>query len=80
MISRRTSCAPNEDVFPDCSTVVRGALRLVTGAPRLVIGAPRLVIGAPKCSQVHLKFSAVLRRVPKLIRMLRVVLSSDNDT
>ena len=44
--------------FPDCSTVIRGAPRIVAGAPRLVVGAPglasgtpRLDAGAPKCSQ-----------------------------
>ena len=26
--------------FPDCSSVIRGAPRLVVGAPRLVVGAP----------------------------------------
>jgi len=30
--------------FPNCSTVIRGAPRLVVGAPRLVVGAPRLVV------------------------------------
>jgi len=43
MISRRTSSNPNEDVvFPDCSTVIRGA-------PRLVIGAPSYSEGWQEC-------------------------------
>jgi len=37
--------------LPDCSTVIRGASRLVVGAPSLVAGAPRR-------SQVHLKGTA----------------------
>jgi len=41
MISRRSSSIPKEDVFPDCSTVIGGAPRLVAGAPRVVVGAPR---------------------------------------
>jgi len=45
MISRRTSSVPKDDVFPDCSTVIGGA-------PRLVAGAPRLVVVAPRCTQV----------------------------
>jgi hypothetical protein len=33
--------------FPDCSTVIRGALRLLVGATSHVAGTPRLVAGAP---------------------------------
>ena len=58
-----------------------GASRLVIGTPRLevsapwhVVGAPRLVVGAPWCSQVHPKFSPVLRGVLKLITITPMVL------
>jgi len=34
--------------LPDCSTVIRGAPRLVVSAPRLVVGASRLVVGASR--------------------------------
>ena len=34
--------------FPDCSTVIRVAPRLLTWAPSLVVGAPNLVAGAPR--------------------------------
>jgi len=74
--------------FPDCSTVIRGAPRLVAGAPRLVVSAPRLVAGppildagAPRCSQAccrrsqaHPKFSLALRGVPKPITITPMVL------
>ena len=67
--------------FPDCSTVIRGAPRLVAGAPRLVISTPRLVAsslrlvaGAPRGSHVHPKFSPALRGVPKHIIITPMVL------
>jgi len=37
-------------------------------------GAPRLVAGAPRCSEVHPKFSPVLRGVPTLITVTPMVL------
>ena len=40
--------------FPDCSTVIQSALRHVTSDPRLVVGAPR-------CSQEHLKVTALVQ-------------------
>ena len=66
--------------FPDGSTVIRGAPRLVAGAPGLVVGAPRLVPalpGAPRCSQVHPKFSPAHRGVPKLFTMTHVPVFRD---
>ena len=46
--------------FPDFSSVIRGASRLVAGALSIVIGSPRLVpcclrliFGAPTCSQTY---------------------------
>jgi len=51
--------------FPDCSTVIRGAARLVASAPRPVAGAPQLVAGTTRCSQVHPQCSPVPRGVPK---------------
>jgi len=53
--------------FPDM-------LPALAGAPRLVVGAARLVAGAPRCSQVHPKFSPVLRGVPKLLTITPMVL------
>jgi hypothetical protein len=54
--------------FPDCSTVIRGA-------PRLVTGASRLVASTCRWSQVHhTKFSPVLRGVPKLITITPLAL------
>jgi len=35
-------------LFPDCSTVIWRAPRLVVGAPRLLVGTPRIVVGAPR--------------------------------
>jgi hypothetical protein len=36
-------------LFPDCSTVIRGAPRLVPSALRLVVSTPRhVVVGAPR--------------------------------
>jgi len=59
--------------FPDCSTVIWGAPRLVAGAPRLVAGSPRLVVGAPRpvagaprCSQACRRRSQVLPGAPKV--------------
>ena len=60
--------------FPDCSTVIQGAPRLVTGTLRLVISALSLVAGAPRCSQVHQKFSPVLCGVLKPITITPMVL------
>jgi len=74
--------------FPDCSTVIRGAPRLVAGAPRSVAGTPRFVAGAPRiitgaprlvagpsrCSQLHPKFSLALRGVSKPITITPMVL------
>jgi len=74
--------------FPDCSTVVRGAPRLVAGAPSPVAGTPRLVTGAPRCSQdcsrcsqtcrwcchVHPKFSPALWDVPIPLTVTPMVL------
>ena len=90
MISRSAPAAfPNNIMsFSDCSTVIRGAPRLVAGAPRLVAGAPRLDAGAPRCSQecprhsqaccrcsqVHLKFAPALGGVPKPITVTPMVL------
>jgi len=47
-----------DDVFPDCSTVIRRAPRLVVGAPRLVVGAPRCTQACRQHSQVHVKATA----------------------
>jgi len=60
--------------FPACSTVIRGAPRLVAGALRIVASAPRLVAGAPRYSQVHPKFSLALRGVPKPLTLTPMVL------
>jgi len=74
--------------FPDCSTVIRGAPRLVAGAPRAVVSAFRLVAGTLRCSQdcpwrsqacrhcfqVHPMFSPALRGVPKPITITPMVL------
>jgi len=51
-------------VFPDCSTVIWGASRLVPGTPRLVIGAPRLVIW---CSRACRRHSQVLPGAPGIL-------------
>jgi len=55
--------------FPDYSTVIWGAPRLVAGASRLVVGAPRLVAGAPRldagpsrCSQACHRRSQAYRQ------------------
>jgi len=80
MISRRTSRVPQMMFFPDCSTVIRGAPRLVAGAPRLVADAPRLIAGdpgnvagapwrltgAPRCSQACSRRSQMLPGAPKV--------------
>jgi len=74
--------------FPDCSTVIQGAPRLVASTPMLVVGVPMLVVGAhmlvvgtpklvagaPSCSQVHPTFSPMLRDVPKLITITPIIL------
>ena len=80
MISSCTGSGPKEDAFPDCSTVIQGAprlvgaSRLVISTPSLVVGAPRLVFGAPRCSQVHPTFSPALQGVLKLITITPMVL------
>ena len=50
--------------FPDCSTVIQRAPRLVVSAPRLVVGALRLVASAPRCSQACGQHSQVLPGAP----------------
>jgi len=53
--------------FPACSTVTRGASRLVASTPWLVVSTPN-------CSQVYLKFSPMLRDVTNLITIAPMVL------
>jgi len=63
MISRHSSSVPKQDVvFPDCSTVIRGARRLVARAPSHVVGTPRLVAGTGRCSQAFRRHSQACRR------------------
>ena len=64
---------PKMMVFPDCSTMIRDAAGCVAGTPSLVAGAPRLVVDSPRCSQVHPKFTPVLRGVPKLLTITPMV-------
>jgi len=72
--SRHTCSIPGTPVaftkkmfFPDCSTVNRGA-------PRVVAGAPRLVAGTPRPFKMNPKFSLALRGVAKLITITPMVL------
>jgi len=67
MISGRTSIVWNEAVvFPDCSTVIQGATRLV-------IGASRLVTSASRYSHMCHTFSRAVRGVPKPITITPIV-------
>jgi len=54
-------------LVPDCSTVIRGA-------PRLVASTWGLVVSALRCSQVYPKSSQALRGVPKLDTITPMVL------
>jgi len=60
--------------LPDLSPALPGISPALPGAPRLLDGTPRLVAGAPRCSQVHPKFSPVLRGVPKPLTITPMVL------
>jgi len=76
MISKRTPAAFTKKMlfFPECSTDIRGATRLVASTPRPIAGTLRLVVGAFRCSQVHPEFAPVLQGVPTLISITPMVL------
>jgi hypothetical protein len=44
--------------FPDCSTVIKRAVKLVVSSPRLVVGTPRFVAHTSRCSKEHLAATA----------------------
>jgi len=64
LIFRRT-CSVLKKVFPDCSTVTRGAPRFVTGAPWFVTGAPSCSQACPWCSQMLPAAPKVLSGTPR---------------
>jgi len=49
------------EVLPGLSPALPGLSSALPGAPRLVVGIPSLVAGAPRCSQVHLKATALVQ-------------------
>jgi len=61
-------------LFPDFSTVIRGAPRLVAGAPRCSQACRWRSQTCCRCSQVHPKFSPALQGVPKPITITPMVL------
>ena len=57
---------------PDCSTVIRGAPRLVGSAPRRIVSAPRLAVGTPR---LVVGASRVVVGAPRLVTGAPEVLS-----